>query len=278
MRMEDLDEGRVRQEYLETQLEDLRWLGLDWDEGPDVGGEFGPYLQSQRHALYAAAIQRLAERGLVYECYCTRREIADAASAPHAQDEGPLYPGTCRGLTPEERENRRRRRRAALRFRVPEEEVLFDDLLQGPQRVDPRGELGDFVIRRRDGVPAYQLAVVVDDIAMRITHVLRGADLLLSTARQLLLYAALDASPPVWIHVPLLLDPDGERLSKRYGAVSLRELRERGADPAKVVGWLASTCGLAGAGERCAPGQLVDRFSLSSVPREPTRPPEIPWS
>lgn len=268
----------MREEFIERQLEDLRWLGFDWDEGPDVGGDFGPYLQSQRRGLYEEAIARLAEQGLIYECFCSRKEIAAAASAPHGpQDEGPIYPGTCRGLTPRQAAARRNTRPAALRFRVPDRTVRFLDALQGEWVVQGREEIGDFVIRRRDGIAAYQLAVVVDDAAMRISHVLRGADLLTSTARQLLLYEALGLEPPEWIHVPLLLGPDGERLSKRHGAVSLRELREKGVAPEEVVGWLAWTSALADRGERVTPAALIDRFSLDRIPRESTLPDRLPW-
>ncbi|HEX6069471.1 MAG TPA: tRNA glutamyl-Q(34) synthetase GluQRS, partial [Longimicrobiaceae bacterium] len=278
LRVEDLDAGRVRPGYMEAQLADLRWLGLDWDEGPDVGGRFAPYEQSRRQELYEAAIGELTARGLVYPCFCTRKEISEAASAPHGpQDEGPVYPGTCSGLSVAEVARRAQARTEALRFRVPPDEVRFTDLLQGEQRVRPETETGDFVIRRRDGVAAYQLAVVVDDLAMEITDVVRGADLLSSTARQLLLYAALGKPPPRWIHVPLLLGPDGERLSKRHGATSLAELREMRIEPAEIVGWLASTCGLAEKGERLLPRDLVGRFALDLLPRTPTHPARLPW-
>lgn len=278
LRVEDIDEGRVREEYMDAQLEDLRWLGLDWDEGPDVGGEFGPYLQSRRRQMYEEATGRLVARGHVYECFCSRREIAAAASAPHGpQDEGPVYPGTCRDLAPDEAATLRSTRPSALRFRVPDRVVRFVDLLQGEQTIDAREEIGDFVIRRRDGIAAYQLAVVLDDASMQISHVVRGADLLSSTARQLLLYQALDFAPPRWLHVPLLLGPDGERLSKRHGAASLRELREAGVEADEVVAWLASTCGLATPEERLSPSSLIDRFSVGVLPREPTRPECLPW-
>jgi glutamyl-tRNA synthetase len=271
LRVEDLDRGRVRPGIMEAQLADLRWLGLDWDEGPDVGGPFAPYEQSLRRELYEQALQRLAARGLLYECFCSRREIAGAASAPNGpDDEGPVYPGTCRALTPGEVERRRAERgESAIRFRVPARPVRVHDLLHGDLTFRPAEETGDFVVRRKDGVAAYQLAVVVDDAAMEITHVVRGADLLPSTARQLLLYEALGLEPPVWIHVPLLLGPDGERLAKRHGAVSLRELREGGVRPDMVVGWLAATCELAGAGEEIAPRDLLGRFSVERLPREP---------
>src|SRR5690606_29219476 len=170
MRVEDLDEGRVRDEFVATQLADLRWLRLDWEEGPDIGGPHAPYLQSQRRALYKGAIDRLAAKGLVYECFCSRKEIAEAASAPNGpQDEGPVYPGTCRTASEEWKAERRRNRSPALRFLVPDSHVTFVDLLQGEQSVRPAQDLGDFVVRRGDGIAAYQLAVVVDDIAMGIT-------------------------------------------------------------------------------------------------------------
>jgi glutamyl-tRNA synthetase len=263
---------------MRAQLADLRWLGLDWDEGPDVGGAFGPYEQSRRQYLYEEAIETLAARGLVYPCFCSRREVAAVASAPHGpQDDGPVYPGTCRELTAEEARRRGGIRAASLRFRTPPTEIHFTDLLQGEQAARPAEQTGDFVIRRRDGVAAYQLAVVVDDIAMEISDVVRGADLLTSTARQLLLYSALGEPPPHWVHVPLLLVPDGERMSKRHGATSLTALRELGVPPEEVVGWLAVSCGLAPPGERLLPGDLVDCFSLDTIPREATRPAALPW-
>ena len=272
LRVEDLDAGRVRPGVMESQLADLAWLGLDWDEGP--------YLQSERQELYEAGLRRLGERGLLYPCFCSRREIAAAASAPHGPDEeGPAYPGTCRALSPGESVEREGERGTpALRFRVSPGEVRFHDLLQGDVSFRPADEVGDFVVRRKDGVAAYQLAVVVDDAAMGITHVLRGADLLPSTARQLLLYDALGLRPPVWTHVPLLLGADGERLAKRHGSVSLRELRERGVPARKVVGWLASSCGLAAPGEEITAAELVPRFELRRLPRKPQRLPPLPWS
>ena len=277
MRVEDLDLGRVRPGYMERQLEELRWLGLDWDEGPDVGGPHAPYLQSERQERYEAALARLADAGLVFECFCSRKEIAAAASAPHAGDEeGPPYPGRCRLLGPAEVASRRAAAPSALRFVAPPGEVRFHDRLQGELAFRPSVETGDFVVRRKDGVAAYQLAVVVDDAAMEITDVLRGADLLSSTARQLLLYRALALQPPRWAHVPLLVGPDGERLAKRHGAVSLRELRERRVRPEVVVGWLAASCGLAAPGDEMPAGDLVGAFSLDRLPRGPTVLPPLP--
>jgi glutamyl-tRNA synthetase len=272
MRVEDLDFGRVRPGFMERQLDELRWLGLDWDEGPDVGGPFAPYVQSARQDRYESALRALAERGLLFECTCSRRDIAQAASAPHAGDEGPRYAGTCRerrvpasapSITAHGRGD------FALRMRVEPEEIRFADGVMGMQRFDPAAE-GDFVVRRKDGVAAYQLAVVVDDAAMRITHVLRGADLLSSTARQILLYRVLDLPAPGFAHVPLMLGPDGERLAKRHGAVSLGELREAGVAPERVTGWLAATCGLAQPGEAIAPAALVPRFDPARIPPLPT--------
>jgi glutamyl-tRNA synthetase len=274
MRVEDLDPGRVRPGLMEAQWADLRWLGLDWDEGPDMGGALGPYIQSQRAPLYDAALQRLEAAGQLFACRCSRKDIAAASSAPHGpDDEGPRYPGACRETPVETLAGRP----TALRFRAPPGPVVFEDLLYGVTTFHPAEETGDFVVRRKDGVAAYQLAVVVDDAAMRITHVLRGADLLPSTARQLVLYRALDLEPPAWLHVPLLLGPDGERLSKRHGSVTLREAREAGATPEQVVGWLASTCGLAEPGEHCSPRDLIGRFSPERLPREPTLIRRIPF-
>jgi glutamyl-tRNA synthetase len=270
MRVEDLDPGRVRSGLMEGQLADLRWLGLDWDEGPDVGGPHAPYVQTQRAARYDAALDALARAGLLFACTCSRRDIAAAASAPHAGDEGPRYPGTCRGRTLSRwPEPSLPDAPVALRLRTEPEEVCFHDALHGRVCLDPAAEGGDFVVRRRDGVAAYQLAVVVDDAAMEVTHVVRGADLLASTPRQLLLYRALGLTPPAWMHVPLLLGPDGERLAKRHGAVSLADARAAGAAPEAVAGWLASTCGLAGEGERVAARDLVARFRVEALPRGP---------
>ena len=259
LRVEDLDQGRVRPGVAEQQMEDLRWLGLDWDEGPDVGGPFAPYTQSERQADFDAALAQLASRGLVYACTCTRREITAAASAPHGpEDEGPCYPGTCRKI-------QRPHPGAALRFRAPPGPVHFHDLLQGPQTFFPALEIGDFVVRRKDGTAAYQLAVTVDDAAMRVTHVLRGADLLPSTARQILLYQALGLEPPAWTHAPLLLAPGGTRLAKRDQAITLAETRAAGVYPEAVVGWLAATCGLAKPGEECSASAIAARFTLARI-------------
>ena len=273
MRVEDLDFGRVRPGVMETQLDELRWLGLDWDEGPDAGGAHAPYVQSLRAEMYDAALRRLAAGGVLFECACSRRDIAAAASAPHAGEEGPRYPGTCRERQVDPRVPSlmaHGRSLLALRMRVEPGAVCFDDLLQGRCCYSPADETGDFVVRRKDGAAAYQLAVVVDDAAMEITHVVRGGDLLSSTARQLLVYRALGLHPPAFLHVPLMLGEDGERLAKRHGSVSLGELRARGVAPARVTGWLAATCGLAAEGEAVSARELIPRFSIDLLPRGPT--------
>jgi glutamyl-tRNA synthetase len=265
MRVEDLDGPRVRRGMEARILDELSWLGLDWDEGPDLGGPAGPYRQSERLARYAAALERLRADGRAYPCFCSRAVIAAASQAPHGpSDDGPRYPGTCRALSADERAARARTRAPAWRFRAEPGPVAFDDGVHGPQAFDVHATVGDFVVARADGVPSYQLAVVVDDAAMEVTDVVRGDDLLASTARQLLL-RALALAPPRFTHVPLVVGEDGERLAKRHGALSLGELRERGVAAEAVVGLLAELSGLATAGARCRPAELVQGFSLARV-------------
>ena len=276
MRVEDLDAPRVRPGMEARLLDELRWLGLGWDEGPDVGGPAGPYRQSERLPRYAAALEALRGAGRAYPCFCSRAEVAAAAGAPHGPaDDGPRYPGTCRGLSPEEVARRAASRRPAWRLRVPQGAIGFEDGVRGPCRFDVAEETGDFVVARADGIPAYQLAVVVDDAAMGVTEVVRGDDLLPSAARQLLLYQALGLPAPRFAHVPLVEGADGDRLAKRHRALSLGELRERGAEPRAVVGLLAALSGLAAPGDRRTPAELVAGFSLSRLPKAPAvLPPE----
>jgi glutamyl/glutaminyl-tRNA synthetase len=243
LRNEDLDGQRSRADYAEAMLQDLRWLGIDWQEGPDVGGAFGPYRQSERYGLYRAAWEQLRAGGWIYPCTCSRRELAAAASAPHEDDsirgavdddDEPVYPGHCR---PGQRAVVHKREPAGVnwRFRIPDDETIhFEDSGMGTRNYIAGRHFGDFVVWRRDDVPAYQLACVVDDATMRITEVVRGADLLKSTARQILLYRALDLTTPAWHHCPLLRDASGQRLAKRTDALSLRALRERGITPAEA--------------------------------------------
>lgn len=264
MRMEDLDQPRVVAGSAEGILRDLRWLGLDWDEGPDTGGPHAPYAQTGRGAFYDAAFATLRAAGCVYPCFCSRKDIRSAASAPQAPGDEALYPGICRELSPIEVARRIASGDAhAWRFRVePAGLLAFTDRVRGRYEADI-GSIGDFVVRRADGVPAYQLAVVVDDIAMRISEVVRGDDLLASTIRQLLLYRALGASPPAFAHVPLLLGDDGVRLSKRHHGVTLQELGAAGESAEAIVGRLAERHGLRPTAAPIAARELVGDFDLA---------------
>jgi glutamyl-tRNA synthetase len=258
MRVEDLDRPRVVAGAEARILDDLRWLGLDWDEGPDVGGPSAPYRQSERSERYRAAVAQLLADGRAFPCWCSRAEVARAAAAPHGpSDDGPRYPGTCRG-----RSDGPAGRSPSVRLRVERETIAFVDGVHGVEREDPAATVGDFVIWRADGVAAYQLAVVVDDAAMGISDVVRGDDLLGSTARQLLLYRALGLPPPRFAHVPLVLGPDGARLAKRHGGIGVRQLRERGVTRARLTRWLAESLGLEGADDAAA---LVPGFSLARI-------------
>ena len=261
LRIEDLDWQRVRPGATERMLHDLHWLGLDWEEGPDTGGPHAPYTQSKRQEKYTSSLQVLIDKGLIYPCYCSRAEIARAASAPHG-NEGPRYPGTCRELTQVQRgEQEDSNRRPSLRFRVDDERIVsFNDLLVGPVEQQVQQAIGDFIVCRSDGVLAYQFAVVVDDALMGINQVVRGADLLQSTARQLLLYEALGFPIPAFAHVPLLLDEHGKRFSKRVQSAGLEPLRAAGATPAQVVGQLAADCGLVDRGEWLNASELAQRY------------------
>jgi len=268
MRMEDLDRNRVREELAGRILDDLAWLGLDWDEGPDRGGPFAPYAQWPRLARYREAFELLREQRRVYACFCSRRDVAAAASAPQAPGEEVRYSGACRTIDPAEARRRvEQGERHAWRFRVPTDGArTFDDLVHEAWGAD-QPPPGDFVVYRADGVPAYQLACVVDDAAMQVDEVVRGDDLLASTTRQLLLYEALGRRPPVFGHVPLLLGADGVRLSKRHRGVTLRELREAGRGPEELVGRLAAALGLRAAVVPVSSTDLVAGFSLAKLPR-----------
>lgn len=232
LRNEDIDRARCKPEFVEAMLENLRWFGFEWREGPDVGGPSAPYNQSGRYSFYRETLAKLERGGFIYRCLCSRKDLQAAARAPHAEDdEEPLYPGTCRDLKPEPIANRK----FCWRFRVPDGETLsFVDGHFGAQQFIAGKDFGDFVVWRADDVPAYQLACVTDDAAMGITEVVRGADLLASTARQLLLYRALNLTAPSFYHCPLVTDASGARLAKRHDALSLRQLRARGETPETI--------------------------------------------
>ncbi len=259
VRMEDLDRLTSSREREADQLASLRAIGIDWD-GDIVR-------QSERFDLYRAAIESLRGAGLVYECFCTRREIRDAAQAPHGSDPDGRYLGTCRALTSAERRAfTDAGRKPALRVRTDGREVTFEDRFSGAHS----GRLDDVVVQRNDGVPAYNLAVVVDDAAQGITQVVRGDDLIATTPRQIELQHLLGLPVPEYAHVPLVLGPDGNRLAKRHGAVTLDDLARRGRTPADVCGWLASTLGIDTGGRALLAGDLIDLF-------EPDRMPTTPW-
>lgn len=256
LRLEDLDRVRVKPGASAECLADLEWLGLDWD------GEV--WKQSERKAIYDDALAQLARAGRAYECWCSRAEVARAASAPHVGEDGPLYPGTCRaGGTPKPG------RSPSWRFRVEPGVETFEDALHGVVRQDVEHEVGDFTIRRIDGVASYQLAVVVDDALAGVTHVLRGEDLLSSTGRQLQIQKALGYSRPGYAHVPLLMQRDGKRLAKRDGASTVVGLRELGWSPERVVGQLAAWSGL-GDGSPVSARELVRGFSIEGIKRDAT--------
>ena len=272
LRIEDLDTARCPRRYADQMEEDLWWLGLDWDQGPVVGGPEESYYQSERTELYQAALEKLEEKGLVYPCFCTRAEL-HAASAPHREDGQVVYAGTCRHLTAAEIAEKAKHRAPALRLRVPEETWGFTDGHMGPYSENLARDCGDFLLRRSDGMFAYQLAVVVDDAAMGVTEVVRGADLLDSTPRQLYLYHLLGLTPPKFIHFPLLLAPDGRRLSKRDADAGLEVLRDR-LTAAEVLGRLAYLAGFNPSAEPKTGAQLLADFDWEKVPREDIRIPE----
>jgi glutamyl-tRNA synthetase len=226
-RNEDLDPDRCRPEFATAIFEDLRWLGISWNEGPDCAGPHAPYSQSERTELYLRTWKTLRDREFIYPCSCSRKELALAASAPNELDDEPIYPGKCRSRMDAARYDSPAG--VNWRFRVPDgERIQFSDQHLGPRSFTAGRDFGDFVIWRRDDVPAYQLAVVADDHAMEISEVVRGADLLKSTARQLLIYRAMGWSAPKFYHCDLVLDENGARLAKRHDALSIRRLRESG--------------------------------------------------
>jgi glutamyl-tRNA synthetase len=261
LRIEDIDSPRIKAGAAEQAAEDLRWLGLDWD-GETV-------TQTARLPLYEAALEELKRRELVYPCTCTRGDIAASASAPHAEHEGPTYPGTCaRRSSADAVKLTGEGRPFAWRFRVTESPP-FTDLFAGEQHIDLRSLGGDFVVWKSAGTPAYQLAVVVDDADMHITEVIRGDDLIPSTPRQLLLYRALGLAAPAFAHIPLVVGEDGRRLAKRHGDTRLSALREAGVKPEALVGLLAWSCGWIEKAEPLAARELLPALRLSAIPPQP---------
>ncbi|MCD7928892.1 MAG: tRNA glutamyl-Q(34) synthetase GluQRS [Clostridiales bacterium] len=262
LRLEDLDPARCKPAYCAQVEEDLRWLGLDWDVGGSQGGE--GYYQSRRSEIYRTYLEQLRAKGLLYPCFCSRNQL-HAASAPHRSDGTPLYSGACRNLTPEQQAERAKTRKSAVRIRVPEEVVSFTDGVMGPQEQNLARECGDFILRRSDGVYAYQLAVVVDDALMGVNQVVRGEDLLDSTPRQIWLQRQLGFPQPDYYHVPLLYGRDGHRLSKRQRDLDLGAIRADGARPEDVVGRLACWAGLLDRPEPISAGELVRDFDWAKV-------------
>ena len=270
MRVEDLDSQRSRPEFVQANLDELCWLGLTWDEGPEVGGPYEPYRQSERFDFYENALTTLQASGHLVECYLSRKDLQGVASAPHGT--GTVYGAAQRKLNEQVRAQKQREGKTpSLRFAVKLQTLSFDDEVWGAVAVDPAHDTGDFVVRRADGEWAYQLAVVADDIAMNITHVLRGDDLLPSTGSQLLLYEALGAEPPLFAHVPLLLDIDGLRLAKRKGSLTLTSLKEAGVKPERVVGLLAFTAGLLEKPHEAHIDDFTGAFDLNLIRKEPFR-------
>jgi glutamyl-tRNA synthetase len=264
LRIEDLDGPRIKRGADQQAIEDLRWLGLDWDDGP--------IYQSSRRERYRAAVERLLDSKAAYPCVCTRKEVDASASAPHAEDGGVIYPGTCRGryATIDDAMRDSRGREPAVRLDTRGAVVHFTDRFCGPHHFNVECDLGDFVIAKGDGTPAYQLAVVVDDADMGVTDIVRGDDLLDSAARQILLYERLNLGPPpnYW-HLPLVIGPDGRRLAKRHGDTRLASYREAGVSAGKILALLASWCGIGDVPSTARAADLIEPFDIDNLPRTP---------
>jgi glutamyl-tRNA synthetase len=264
LRIEDIDGPRIKSGAEHVLIEDLRWLGLEWQEAP--------IYQTARRDVYAEAVENLVRWGKAYPCICSRKEVEAAASAPHPEDGSTVYPGTCRGRYASIQAACAAAGRApALRFVVPDKNVQFEDGVAGSRTFHVARELGDFVVAKADGTPAYQLAVVVDDAEMNVTDVVRGDDLLDSTPRQMLLYEALGLADriPRYYHLPLVVGPDGRRLAKRHGDTRLATYRAMGVKPGRILALLARWSGIKDAGDDVRPADLIDRFTLDALPRSP---------
>ncbi len=268
LRIEDLDQSRVRAGAAQTALEDLRWLALDWDEGPEFGGPSEPYVQSERTAIYDEMLESLKRTESVYPCTCTRADVARAATAPHSDEEGPAYPGTCSDRCAGD-SKALEDRSFAWRFRVPPGVVEWDDLCLGRVALDPARLGGDFIVARNQCAHSYQLAVVADDRAMGVNQVIRGNDLVPSTPRQILLYRQAGWSVPEFGHVSLAVESDGRRLAKRDGSLKLATLRENGIDPRILIGALVHSCGWIQEMMPMMPGDAIGLFDLRSLTPEP---------
>lgn len=267
LRMEDLDPSRSRKEYADRIVEDLAWLGLTYEEGPDCGGAYGPYTQDERRHLYEEALAKIKDKGLLYPCYCSRKDLLEVR-APHRGEGQHVYPGFCRDLSPEEQLERSLKKKPALRFLMPDRMDCYTDLNYGKQCQDLKREVGDFILRRADGVHAYQLAVVVDDALMNISEVVRGADLLSSTHRQRMLYETLGFKAPRFGHVPLLVGNDGERLSKRFRSLDLGQLRAKGWMPEELLGLLLFEAGMMEKEEAISLKEARSMFSWEKMKQE----------
>ncbi len=260
LRIEDIDSPRTKPGAAQQAVEDLRWLGLDWDQEP--------VWQTDRLALYENALARLREAELVYPCTCTRSDVERAASAPHAEHAGPAYPGTCAGRRAADATNLDART-FSWRFRLPATTPAFDDQFLGRVMVDLHHDEGDFVVWKSADAPAYQLAVVADDALGGISEVVRGDDLVPSTPRQLLLYDALGWTPPRFAHVPLVVGPDGRRLAKRHGDTRLATLRQQGMKAESLIGLLAWSCGWIPEMRPASASELIPLFRWETIPRHP---------
>lgn len=266
-RIEDVDSPRVKPWAVEQAIQDLRWLGLTWDEGPDIGGRAAPYQQTERVTLYQEVLARLIHADRVYPCTCTRKDIESAGSAPHFDHEPAVYPGNCSDWS--NGDSIPDAGTYCWRFRSSPRVFKFEDSVLGRQVTRPSETLGDFPVTQKSGDPSYQLAVVVDDGAMRITQVVRGNDLIASTFRQLQLFDFLQLPPPTYAHVPLVLGDDGRRLAKRHGDTRLSTLRERGVKPSEIISWAAESAGLLPAGEKVNHvDEVVSYFNWSVMNQE----------
>ena len=266
LRIEDLDRQRCRPEYAAQIEDDLRWLGLDWDEGGSLGGPNGPYYQSERDAVYERELQKLEARGLLYPCFCTRADIM-ASSAPHQTDGVVVYGGRCRTLSAAERAVLSTERKPATRLCVPDADCTFTDGHYGLQHYNLARDCGDFIVRRADGNFAYQLAVVTDDALMGVTEVVRGCDLLAATPQQIYLYGLLGYPAPQFAHIPLLVAPDGRRLAKRNAGTDMGSLRQR-YTPQQLLGLIAHLAGLTEQCEELSISEIISLFAWNKVPTE----------